>query len=65
MMVSFCIAVAALFASVGSYKTALGIPTAAGAGAAGSVVLLFSFACGVASVFCFGITVGLAIAARS
>ena len=61
-MASFCIAVAALFACDGSYKAALWIQIAAGAGAAGCIVLLFSAACAVTSIFCFGMMTGIAMA---
>lgn len=60
-MIAFCFAVAALLLSVWGWKVAFDIPSAAGAGAAGSIVLLGSGIMGVASVLLFGVTIGLAI----
>lgn len=62
MMTAFIFAVMFLLLSAWSWKVALSIPSAAGAGAAGSIVLLACGICGVISLVCFGVTIGIAIA---
>jgi len=65
MMIAFCLAVAAALLSVYGCKVAFDIPSAAGAGAAGSIVLVGSGVMGIVSILLFGITIGLAIAQQS
>lgn len=61
VMVAWGIAIALGLLCVAVCKFALSIPSAAGAGAPGSILLLISFLCGVASIFCFGLATGFAL----
>ncbi len=60
-MITFCVAVAGVFASVLLFKQAMEISPVAGAGAAGSIILLASALSGVSAIFLFGVTLGLGI----
>jgi hypothetical protein len=55
------IAIALGLACVGIFRWADSIPSAAGAGAPGSILILISGVAGLSSIFCLGVALGTAL----
>lgn len=58
MLIAFCAGCACLMAGAAAWKYGLDIPSAAGAGAPGSIMMLVGGVLWVVSIFLFGMSAG-------